>query len=64
MHNEDQPKSNKQKTRDTKFILGNPHGEEKPSNIFSIDSIDNDTMPIQMPKSETLDAKSNPSAKP
>ena len=27
-----------QETRDTMFILGNPHGEENPTNFFSIDS--------------------------
>ena len=59
MHNEDQPKNKKQRTRDQVYP-GKPSWGRKPSNFFSINSIDNDTMPIQMPKSETLDAKTKP----
>ena len=54
----------KTKNKRHQVYPGKPSWGRKPSNFFSIDSIDNVTMPIQLPKSETLDAKSNPSAKP
>ena len=54
----------KAKNKRHQVYPGKPSWGRKPSNFFSIDSIDNVTMPIQLPKSETLDAESNPSAKP
>ena len=48
-----------QRTRD-QIYPGKPSWGRKPSNFFSIDSIDIVTMPIQMPERETLDAKTKP----
>ena len=55
-----QPKSINHKDKRHNVYPGKPSWGRKPSNFFSIDSIANDTMPIQMPKSETLDAKTKP----
>ena len=55
-----QPKSNKHKDKRHKIYPGKPSWGRKPSNFFSIDSIANDIMLIQMPRSKTLDAKTKP----
>ena len=47
MHNEESTKSNKHKDKRHKNYPGKPSWGRKPSNFFSIDSIANDTMPIQ-----------------
>ena len=55
-----QPKSKKHRNKRHKIYPGKPSWGRKPNNFFGIDSIANDTMPIQMPKRKTLDAKTKP----
>jgi hypothetical protein len=64
MYNEDQPKNKNAKNKRHQIYPGKPSWGRKPSNFFSIDSIDNVYNANTMPESKTLDAKSNPSAKP
>ena len=64
MYYEDQPNNKNAKNKRHQVYPGKPSWGRKPSNFFSIDSIDNVTKPIQLPERETLEAKSNPSAKP
>jgi len=64
MHNEKSTQEQNAKNKRHQIYPGKPSWGRKPSNFFSIDSIDNVTKPIQLPERETLEAKSNPSAKP